>query len=284
MLRRLQLEYLLAPEFQVPLESFLRKKLGSIFHGLWMEEMANRVPEYFEQLHQPGSHLKPFKLSWPQWNPKQGTAIFTVTSLTEAYSDYLEHWVSAPTQEIQLHQMGHPFQYVKHSLSDPISYVDFTHLYYGSAVEPSPGCTLQFQSPTTFKSASNGSYYPLPDPRLILQSGINKWNAFATGISLDDPELLSTLIQYIRFGSMEILGDAVSVDKGRRIPCFRGHCEFTLSGPPALRNLITLILQYQTYCGIGAKAQMGLGDLSLVMSEIKPKRIHQQEATTLCLP
>jgi CRISPR-associated endoribonuclease Cas6 len=242
------------------------QKMGSVFHSLFIGDMATRQPEYFEELHSRNNALRPFKISWPVVETEGGTTTvrWKITSLNNAMSNYLERWSQSPTPEWRIHQLdGATLGYQQHTLSSPVSCQQFAAQYFTGDAEDREAVTIRFCSPTTFKSAANKHYYPMPDPKLILQSGLNKWNAFAEGVSLDDPDLLDRLVSAIRFEDVMIRQRRVAVDKGR-IPAFIGSVRFALHAPTAIKDLIRLILNYQVYCGVGAKAQMGLGDIQIV--------------------
>jgi CRISPR-associated endoribonuclease Cas6 len=237
------------------------RKLGVMFHGLFMSDMAARHPALFDLLHQPGNHLRPFKLSWPHISP-EGLVTWKIQSLNAQMSDYLGILAEAPTSEWRLEKLDCNMRHLGLTLSDPQSYSHFASRYFNGQSSQVRHAQLIFQSPTTFKWSANNHYYPLPDPRLILQSGLNKWNAFSDRVRLEDPNLLDTLIENFRIADFQLHHRLVSIDKGV-IPAFAGHLNVTLGGPTALKELTLLLLNYETLCGVGAKAQMGLGDLRI---------------------
>ncbi len=269
MLARLTLTYHASQGLTQPWPSAIKPSLGSIFHALFLEDMATRNPLLFEHLHTRENHLRPYKLTWPEYHAPHAEmpAAFTwsINALTPELSDYLAQWAAEPTQTLHIKQLESSLHCHNHQLDKALTYGDFAQQYYNPGFVPPERVTLVFNSPTTFNWAANNHYYPMPDPRLILSSLYTKWNTFSQQLTLEDEDILDHFIAAIRIRQMAVKSTVAMVGR-HGIPCFRGELGLTITRktPQALRQLLMLLLHYAPYCGVGAKTAMGLGTVDII--------------------
>ncbi len=282
MLSRLTLNYRLEKASLSPWDRQLKLSMGSIFHALFLEDMALRVPTLFEFLHTRQNHLRPYKLSWPRYRKdeiNEDSLIFSwhINALTEELADYLQRWSEEPTLKIALNQLDNQLVYQSHQFEEGLSFTEFSKQFYNPAFTPPEKLNLMFESPTTFNWSLNGDYIPLPDPKLILTSLYTKWNTFSEKLSLEDDEILNHFMTSLRIKYVQVQNMSAMVSR-HAIPCFRGELglSFSRKTPQSLRQLLVMLLYFAQYAGVGAKTAMGLGDCTLSFSSEThplPKRL-----------
>ena len=116
--------------------------------------------------------------------------------------------------------------------------------------------TLDFMSPVTFRSGGKRNIL-LPDPKLILGSYWNRWQAFSP-LKLDE-------ISGVDLGKIFIsryrLNTRILHFNGYQETGFEGHCWLDLDPSMGISKLklINTLADFAFYCGTGAKTSMGMG-------------------------
>jgi CRISPR-associated endoribonuclease Cas6 len=135
--------------------------------------------------------------------------------------------------------------------------------------EPRSHYDLKFLTPTAF--SQNRRYLPLPVPRLLFRSWLERWNHFAP-VYLGGDELLEYLDSTVALQHLRIQTRQIAVQQSR-IPGFVGTVNLRLFlKDPLLNNIAELLLAYSQFCGTGIKTRLGMGATELVeanMIEIK---------------
>lgn len=120
---------------------------------------------------------------------------------------------------------------------------------------PAAKITLRFASPTTFRSG--GHNIPIPLPRLVFASYLDKWNEFA-GVPLG-PDFKRFLEESVVVSRYQLRTRIVPIKKGLQVGC-TGYCEYTaLNGEEYSLRLMNLLADFAFWTGTGAKTTMGLG-------------------------
>jgi CRISPR-associated endoribonuclease Cas6 len=134
-----------------------------------------------------------------------------------------------------------------------------THLVGGR--RPPTRVDLVFTTPTTFHS--QGRSLPLPLPRLVFGSLIDRWNAYAP--LRIDPEVLAVVDQAAIIGRYELRTELVPIGGGVQVG-FVGRCGYVLPPGRGIRpadeyawRVLHLMASYAFFAGIGAKTTMGMG-------------------------
>lgn len=119
-----------------------------------------------------------------------------------------------------------------------------------------PGLRLHFMSPATFRTKEARNLLH-PDPRLLLQSWLAKWNAFSS-VSVDTaliqhasalrPSFANVRVRSMLMGNHPELG--FCGDVGYR---------FAEDLAPEHRRSLTALAEFSLYAGTGAKTTMGMG-------------------------
>lgn len=245
MLSKLKL-YISSDDFEITYH------ITSLLHGVIMSIIA---PEYAEFLHSGG--LNPYSISLKKEADSWCWTIATVGK--EAYENI-----------------------TKVLLDD--SFTTFTLIYKNNAVvriDKKVLCTenannlfncytfdnnsniikVEFSSPTAFKS--NGQYVFFPDLFLIYQSLMKKSQLIADDISFDDNDTLKALTENSHIISYNLKTVNYHLE-GRKITGFVGNITIRINGPTILKNFAEALFKAGSYLGIGIKASLGMGSLSLV--------------------
>lgn len=120
---------------------------------------------------------------------------------------------------------------------------------------------LRFVSPTSFRS--RGMHVPLPEPFLVFQSWLLRWNAFAPESLQFNIALLDIVLAHVAIEAHQMRTRVVAYDETGRVIGFVGKVRLRVLHshklePEWLRALNTLA-DYAEYCSTGHKTTHGLG-------------------------
>lgn len=121
--------------------------------------------------------------------------------------------------------------------------------------------TFRFLSPTSFRSRE--MHFPLPDPVLVFQSWLNRWNEFAPEEAQINVALLDIVAAHVAIGRYELRTQLVDWGANKKIIGFVGTVQYNILrgykiGEEWLRSLNGLA-DYAVFCGTGHKTAQGLG-------------------------
>ena len=126
--------------------------------------------------------------------------------------------------------------------------------------EQSNYITINFNSPTSF--SSNGNYKILPEIDLIYKSIIQKYNTFSNDYEINDEDVLNFIIENTNIMDYNLKSVRFSMNNFR-VPSFIGNIRIKIKGTEASKNLIHLLLDFETYSGIGMKTSLGMGGIDI---------------------
>ena len=120
---------------------------------------------------------------------------------------------------------------------------------------------LRFLSPTSFRS--HEMHYPLPDPALVYQSWLNRWNEFAPEEARINVALLDIVAAHVAVGRYDLRTEMVDLGGDRKVVGFVGTVQYNviragMIGDEWLRRL-NLLADYAAFCGTGHKTAQGMG-------------------------
>jgi len=135
-----------------------------------------------------------------------------------------------------------------------------TYAQIAQAAREDTSVTLQFDSPTSFKS--HEMHYPLPDPVLVFASYHARWNVFAPAELRIDPSWDAWVRDSVAVSRFELRSEVVRYKEFSQIG-FVGVVQYTVAGKHAniragLGPLNTLA-DYAYFCGTGHKTTQGCG-------------------------
>ncbi len=230
--------------------------LHGFFYSLLPEEMA-------ERLHRP-SRYKPFCIWAPrifkfqrkeedsQGSPLEALTITISLLKEELFSPLLSHLTSLRKKlflgPYRVSLVSAPGSFIKNDLYR--SFEDFLEN------ELSPYFYFNFYTPVSFKK--NDIDYPLPEPKLVFKSLLNRWNYFAPmRVAID---LRSALEERLCMVFAKIRTYKIKLSLGSGVTGFKGKVVYYLkkAKEEELRWLNALG-HFATFSGVGRKTTMGLG-------------------------
>jgi CRISPR-associated endoribonuclease Cas6 len=121
--------------------------------------------------------------------------------------------------------------------------------------------TLQFTSPTTFKSA--GKHVPIPLPELVFGSLLERWNAFAP-IAFP-PEVKRFAEECLAVTQYKLSSRAVPLSSSNLRVGAVGEVSFTaLNYDRYWMSVIATLANFALFSGVGAGTSQGLGQCRMV--------------------
>ena len=219
-----------------------------LFHGALMELIA---PDYSDYLHRQG--LKPYSQSL-------GTGCWHINALNQvAHEQIVMALAEKKNESVKIKNRNVEFAILDKSIVRQTSYVALADEYYLRRT-PENKLVLNFNTPTTFKV--NGEFSIQFELRNFWQSLLNKWNAFATGISLQDENILDHLVAHSKVIGYN-LRSTKQVVEAAKINSFSGEVCILLFGPEQLKRLANLLAAFAEFSGVGAKTGLGMGAVRL---------------------
>jgi CRISPR-associated endoribonuclease Cas6 len=234
---------------------------GAELHGLFFKALENANQEFAADIHQ--MQHKPFVIGplVGKINRRDGVAqvesgeiySFTLAALTEQTTANLPLILEYFGQN-KLVIGGAAFFFLEAKVL-----LDIHHTYFAfmSGSKPHAKITLEFVSPTCFRSS--GQQLLFPEPVLVFGSLIDKWNFFSDiplpkpGLSLINVTKYDLKTTMVQFNNYNLIG-------------FKGTCTFTLSSDTqeVVRWAINTLASFAAVVGVGYKTTMGMGQVRLV--------------------
>ncbi|HIC88930.1 MAG TPA: CRISPR system precrRNA processing endoribonuclease RAMP protein Cas6 [Anaerolineae bacterium] len=123
--------------------------------------------------------------------------------------------------------------------------------------------TVRFVSPTSFRSQER--HYLLPDPVVVWQSWLNRWNGFAPAELQYNVNTLDAVTAHVAISRYDLHTETTRYREQERYQQigFVGRVTYRvirphLLGPEILRRL-NVLADYATYCGTGHHTARGMG-------------------------
>ena len=120
--------------------------------------------------------------------------------------------------------------------------------------------TIKFNTPTSFKSANE--YMIFPSINHIVNSLVNKWNAYSGYYIIDDEEAVDMIVSGLRIVDYR-LRSSVFLLKGNRIPGFLGEVQLYSRLPYSLNEIWNILAYFSSYSGVEIKASLGMGGINI---------------------
>jgi CRISPR-associated endoribonuclease Cas6 len=223
-------------------------------YPLYAELLKKIDPELTEQFHDQGytplSHYLAFDKQENKWK-------WHITLFDEGLEPVLAEITKL--QSLKVERYDTEMLVKEMVISKNISESEFCAKFYQEATIPNQ-VTLNFVVPTSFKS--NNNYVNLPTKELILQSCINRFNAYAKEYNVADPDALQSLIDSSWIYEYQLKSCVFKI-KGINISSFRGSLTLKIKGPDLLQRLFVMILSFGEVAGIGIKTALGMGGVEI---------------------
>ncbi len=153
-------------------------------------------------------------------------------------------------------EIQNPKSEIHHPWAWATNYEELSAPWLLGRVTPPRLVTLEFVSPTTFKS--EGRHVPVPLPHLVFGSLLEKWNAFAP-VAFPS-ELRRYATECLALSSYQLHSRGVMVKEGGLRMGAVGHARYvTTNFDRYWMSLINLLADFAIFAGLGAGTGMGLG-------------------------
>jgi len=255
---------------------------GPAMHAIFLKCLARSNPALAQELHDQQS-VKPYTVSGlQQYSPHlellrrpkdlelslQQLYWFRVTSLEPGLSKFLltDFIQNLPTE---LDILERPFELVKvissqeqHAGAGISSYEELLSLSLSPKTQRiNNKISLYFHALTTFKSA--GRSLPLPLPVQTFSSLATRWNTYSP-IPLD-PALFNFVEDDVSISGYDIQSELAMMEgsnKGPKLVCFRGWCEYTsFAKDSEWTQSLHLLSHFAFFSGVGYKTTQGFGQV-----------------------
>ncbi len=242
--------YTAAIPVTLPGHQRVHPSMGSVMQGALME----RIPsDEAAVLHRQG--LRPYSQAI-YWDDFQKQSIWRISFLT--HQD-CAHLIEAVQSLTVLHVKQKQYDIFCSPDRHVTMYTYDYFMAYHLMQQPVPASvTLTFQTTTSFKQ--QGKYIIFPDPALIYQSLLRKWNMFAPEPLEDGMEAVLPYYTVLKEYALQTASFHIH---GRRLTGFRGSLTYELTGDAMIRRTAAMLLAYAAFAGIGIKTALGMGAAAL---------------------
>lgn len=229
--------------------------LGSLLHGVIIQQLDT---DYAEQLH--SNSLKPYS-QYLYFDRSDQKLIWKISTITdESKSNLIDKLYNSFNGKIHIEHKNLALDINNKIISEPLSYKAISEEYY--LTKPfQRRVVIKFLTPTSFKS--NGDYTIFPEVHNIYNSLLNKWNSFATDISLKDDDILNHMVDHTKIIGYNLRSTKFDLE-GVRINSFKGEICLLISGPESLVRIANLLFAFGEYSGVGVKCALGMGGIKVL--------------------
>jgi len=206
------------------------------------------------QLHNQG--IKP----WSQFITRntQGQDTWVISALNDEMDESLtQHLLQNLPMKINLRQKGFQVEAGNAISIEKSTYGAISDKHFKSDVAPR-NYILRFCTPTTFKTAGQHVIFPSTD--LLMNSLMQRWDAYADSLSLADQEVRQYLGTHVHIRDYKLSTASFSVDSAW-VKGFVGVIDMRVSGPETLARVASLLLDFGRFSGVGIKTALGMGGI-----------------------
>lgn len=223
-------------------------RAGSVFHGALMQLLDS---EYANILHQ--NTIKPYSQNVIYTSDK---ILWNVNTLTEEAKEKItDVLMGEKFNSLHLSHKDITLNVCDKKIISQTTYDElFKKIYIDNQYENYS--SYKFFTPTAFKS--NGRYINMPNVHLIFNSIISKYDACASSIELKDDSLMNEIDEYVNITNYNLRSSYYALE-GVKIPSFLGEITVASYRNEQFRKLISMMLEFSTYSGIGIKTALGMG-------------------------
>lgn len=233
-----------------PKDKHLNFNISSLLQGVIMEQISY---EFALELHngnrQPYSQYVEFEQDQIIWN---------IQTLTQtAYEQIIVPMMQESLQSIYIRHKNLELS-IQDIILEQCSYDQLRKERYftdGSRIQ-----TIQFVSPTAFKS--QGEYIFYPSVHFLFQSLMMKYDACSDDADLFGSEIMEHFEKNVKVIRYKLKSYSFQLE-GTKIPSFLGEITIKINGPQALVNLADYLLAFGVYSGVGIKCGIGMGGYKL---------------------
>lgn len=234
-------------ELILPEGMMLNQSMGSIMHGAVMQQVGQA---WAKQMHSDGG-MRPYSQCLLLRDKKPLWRISAVTD--EAWEQFLQPALSWTS--LHLSQRGISVGLQNFHVIREESFAGLEKKYWLSQ-KKYHHIDLKFLTSTSFRSG--GQYMIFPEPYLMLNHWIRKWNAFSDSSILKEDRLTEHLAAAVQITGYRIHMHPYSVES-RRIRAFRGQVKLGLFANDTAARMICMLADFASFSGTGIKTALGMG-------------------------
>lgn len=235
---------------------------SSLFHGALMELIQS---DYAELMHL--SAMKPFSQYLSKRDDKW---MWTISALNdEAYEKIIKPL--AEVDDIHLSHSDADIHIASRNIIRTSAESLFESNYYGE--KKSRFVRFDIATPVSFKNEGRYVYYP--DPLLILQNLIHRYDSFSDKTEIYEESLINEIAASVKLSDFNIRSTGFYLERVK-IPSFTGRITLKVSGNQNLVSLVNLLADFAEFSGVGIKTALGMGAVSHVINNDK-ERIKKNE-------
>lgn len=238
-------------QVEIPEGTVFNSSWGSLMHGAVMETLPLGLSS---SLHDQG--LKPWSQFIFQIAP--GKLVWVLSGLTDEISQALDQSIlSKLPLTWNIRQKGFRINILSPHSLERMSYIELADRHFKSP-EATRLHRIRFFTPTSFKTAGRQVIFPTTD--LLMNSLMQRWDAFSKDLSLGDPEIRSHLADHVVIRDYRLSSASFSVNSAW-LKGFIGQIDLVVTGPEALCRVASLLLDYGRFAGVGIKTTLGMGGM-----------------------
>ena len=221
---------------------------GSLFHGALMQ-LVDR--DFAAEMH--SESIRPYSQNITYSDDR---IFWTICTLTEnAKANMSDVLLDDGFQSLYLEHKDITLKVTDKKTISQITYNDlFKKVYLENNYQNYE--TYKFYTPTAFKS--DGCYINIPNVYLIFNSILTKYDAFSSTTKLKDEKLLSEICSRVNISSYKLHSSSFALE-GVKIPSFVGEYTVSVHGDERLKKLVSMLLEFSAYSGVGIKTALGMG-------------------------
>lgn len=155
---------------------------GTLMHGLLLNQVGDA------SLHARGS-VRPYTQHLQALSA--GRYVWTINTLADSAAP-LRKWIESGPAELFLEHYDLRLSVAEIKQVYSSSYAEFMEKAFDEL--PPKFVTFELLTPMVFKKSGQSNVWQWPEARLMVQSSLMRWNAFADTEKLDDPQILDDIV------------------------------------------------------------------------------------------
>lgn len=241
----------------VPAGSKFPQSACSLLHGVLMQHIDGAYADFLHT-----QNLRPYS-QCVYFDKERNGLYWRLNALDRQAKEELLGVAFALPEKFYLQQKNMELQVVGKEYLPGTDYAELAAKYF---TQPLAGKYLRCEFVTSCSFKSEGQYAIFPQPQLLLNSLVQRWNAFAPSNRLDAPGVARDLAHDVYVADYSLRMAAFSVD-GARIPAFRGSYTLGIKNNIMAGRIIAMLGEYAKYCGVGIKTALGMGAVKTELRE-----------------
>ena len=233
----------------LPENEKVHRAMGSILQGALMEILDS---ESADKLHEDG--LRPYS-QYVYFNKNKQLPIWRVNVLNDwAYEKLLIPLMNQ--EKLFLRHKNYQVNLLEHNMIAEEKYESIADRFMEKSSPISHDVNVNFITTTSFRR--DGKYVIFPELYLIIQSLLNRWNAFSDSFVIEEENLSHILTTFCQIKEYNLYTQNFLLEH-QKINGFCGSMRLNFEGNETVNRLLSLLFSYANYSGVGIKTALGMG-------------------------